>query len=105
MTFDFNTKSLKRKIRTRHAQIKIGTRYFLSSFYDKEGAWVEVLAKSTKKNGAGWPSSVSIKVLEPVGEPRAAGFYAPGSLHTVNATNLYKQIEHASAAYKYGRKV
>lgn len=78
-------------------KIVVGDTYFLSSFYDKDGAFVEVLSKSTEKNDAGWNSSVEIKILESVGDNvLAPSFYAIGKIHTVNAANLYKTRELAS---------
>lgn len=91
------------RIINRTNEIEVGKVYFLSSFYDKDGAFVKVLAKSTKKNLAGWPSSVRYEVIETVGEDRSA-FYAKGKIGTCNATNLYEQREKASAETKYGRK-
>ena len=75
--------------------IVVGDTYFLSSFYDKDGCFVKVLAKSTKKNGAGWNSSVGVEVIEPVGGDASKPRYTPGTLHNVNALNLYRQREDA----------
>jgi hypothetical protein len=91
-----------KRIIARTNEIKIGGRYFLSSFYDKDGAWVTVLSKSTKINQAGWPSSVNIEVIASVGD-HDSDYYKAGSKHTVNATNLYEKQEHASPEYKYGK--
>lgn len=76
------------RIKRRTEEIEIGGTYFLSSFYDKSGAMVKVLSKSTKLNSCGWPSSVEVEVLEPINEK--GSYYAVGSKHTVNATNLYE---------------
>lgn len=78
------------------APLTIGGTYFLSSFYDKDGAWVKIVAASTKKNGVGWNSSVEVEVIEPVGDDRSKEWHAPGTKHTVNATNLYVKREDAS---------
>jgi hypothetical protein len=83
----------------------IGDTYFLSSFHDREGANVKVLSKSTAINSCGWPSSVVVEVIEPIGYAetsyQATSSYAPGTLHTVNATNLYKQRADASPQRKF----
>lgn len=72
--------------------IVVGKTYFLSSFYDKTGAFVKVLSVSTRINRCGWPSSVEVESVEPVSDTPDAfnrTFYAPGMRHTVNASNLY----------------
>ena len=78
------------RILQRNREVRVGELYFLSSFYDVDGAWVRVLAKSDAVNSAGWPSSISIQVEEPVGSEAKRSFYAKGSIHTCNATNLHK---------------
>lgn len=90
-----STKKTNERIKARTAQIKVGETYFLSSFYDKAGAMVVVQNKSTKKNRAGWPSSVEVKVIESVGDGPGLSHYKPGGIHTVNATNLYEKREMA----------
>lgn len=80
------------KIIARTNAIVVGDKYFLSSFYDKSGAWVIVEAKSTKKNSAGWPSSVSYRVIESVDDT----YHGVGHMGTCNATNLYETREAAS---------
>ncbi len=80
----------------RTAQIEVGRTYFLSSFYDKDGCLVEVIEKSTKKNSAGWPSSVKVKVICPLGDDAGKPYYAIGTVHTCNATNLYNKRSDAS---------
>ena len=91
------------RIKAATKALKIGGKYFLSSFYDKEGAWVKVIEATTKINGAGWPSSVKVEVLEVVTErPNASyQFYKVGAIHTVNATNLYAKRENASHTAKW----
>jgi hypothetical protein len=92
-----NLKVTNLRIIARTKEIKIGQIYFLSSFYEKDGAMVEVLSKSTKLNSCGWPSSVSVKVIEPLGSDVQKPFYATGTVHSVNATNLYERREDAGA--------
>ena len=93
-------KSIFQNIRARTAEIVIGAKYFLSSFYDKDGVWVEVLKKSTKMNACGWPSSVTYKVLGHVGDPNAV-YYKIGKVGTCNATNLYSKPADASHSKKF----
>jgi hypothetical protein len=95
MVILLNKKKTVARIKARTAEIKIGETYFLSSFYDKAGAMVRVDAKSTKLNSAGWPSTVSVTVLEEIGE-NSGTFYRPGNVITCNATNLYERIEMAN---------
>lgn len=92
--------AMKRIIAATEALV-IGKTYFLSSFYDKDGCWVKVLSKSTKLNRCGWPSSVEIEVLEPVGDDKGKPYYAPGTKHSCNATNLYEKQEMAAHKVKY----
>jgi hypothetical protein len=99
-----NLKKTAARIKARTAEIKVGETYFLSSFYDKSGAMVRVEEKSTLLNKAGWPSSVTVTVLEEVGE-NAGAFYRAGNTITCNATNLYEKRENASTSAKYGRPV
>lgn len=68
--------------------IVVGNTYFKSNFYDKHGSWVVVTGKSTKINGAGWPSSVSYRVIERVGTD-SSHTDEPGYEGTCNACNLY----------------
>jgi hypothetical protein len=84
----FDTKKLARECIDRTKQIVIGNQYFLSAFYDKEGAIVKVIDKSTKVNSAGWPSTVIVKVIEQV--DTESSFYAVGKELSVNACNLYE---------------
>ena len=85
--------SAKAKIQARTDEIVVRGRYFLSSFYDKDGSWVEVLDKSHKTNSAGWPSSVTYRVLESVG---GLGAHPVGHEGICNASNLYERREDAS---------
>lgn len=91
----------KADIRKRTGEIRVGKSYFLSSFYDKDGCIVKVQSKSTAINSAGWPSSVMVKVVEPIGGDMHKDWYAPGTIHRVNATNLYEQRYKSAASYKY----
>jgi hypothetical protein len=78
-------------------KLVVGNTYFLSLFADQKGASVKVLSKSTKQNTAGWPSSVEVEVIEPIGagnlhlEPK----FAPGTRHIVSASELYTNREDA----------
>jgi len=94
-------KAINESCKKKTNALVIGNKYFLSSFYDKDGAWVEVVSKSTKPNGVGWHSSVTVKVLEPVGDSNQYGFYNPETIHTVNASNLYINREDASHKAKF----
>jgi hypothetical protein len=73
-----------------HAII-VGDRYFMSDFFEREGAFVIVKSKSTEINAAGWPSTVQVEVVEPVGYTLDFDkrYYGVGTLHNVNASNLY----------------
>ncbi len=95
-----NKKKTVARIKARTAEIVLGGTYFLSNFYDKEGAMVKVIEKSTKINSAGWPSTVKVEVLEPVGDMSefSRKYYATGTTHTCNATNLYDKREQADPA-------
>jgi hypothetical protein len=97
-----NIKAMKANSIAATNAIEIGGIYFLSSFYDKDGATVKVLSKSTKMNSAGWPSSVEIEVIEPLGGEIGKSYYAAGVARTVNASNLYKNRADASHTAKYG---
>jgi len=101
LTFDM--KVLKRHIIRRTKELKVGGRYFLSTFHDKNGAWVTVESTSTAINSAGWPSTVKVKVQEPVGDVYAP-MYKVGNTVTCNASNLYETRESASPTQKYGRR-
>jgi len=74
--------------------IEVGGTYFLSDFFDKAGATVKVLSKSTKRNTAGWNSSVEVEVTENLGADKK--HYAKGTKHSVNAGNLYQNREDAA---------
>lgn len=86
-------------------KIEIGSTYFLSSFHDKEGAFVKVINKSTEENSCGWPSQVKVEVIEAINPHNdwARKHYAPGTMHTVNACNLYTKREDASPAVKFAK--
>lgn len=92
-----NIKSLHKAVAIKHKNTEVGATYFLSHFHDKEGATVRVLSKSTKKNRAGFNSSVNIEILD-----SDCDYYKIGALHTVNAANLYKERKFASPAFKFG---
>lgn len=95
-----------KRIVTRTNALKVGGIYFLSSFYDRDGAMVKVVSKSTEINSAGWPSKVIVESIEPITETEnefQKRFYAPGTLHSVNATNLYEERGMANHKVKYSK--
>jgi hypothetical protein len=93
-----NTKAIHKAVADKHAKINVGQVYFLSNFYDVEGATVRVVSKCAKKNSAGWYSTVNVEILE-----SDYHYYKVGETHTVNATNLYEKREFASASHKFGQ--
>jgi len=99
-TVRLNTRKMAARSKARTAQIVVGNTYFLSSFYDKDGCLVKVLEKSTKTNSAGWPSTVKVEVLCPLGSDAGKDYYAIGTVHSVNATNLYEKRSDASHTRK-----
>jgi hypothetical protein len=98
-----DTRAMAEECKQKTDAIEVGARYFLSSFYDKEGAWVKVLGKSHKVNRAGWPSTVEVEVEEFVAEANVApsSHYAPGKVITVNASNLYANRADSSHRAQY----
>lgn len=99
-----NVRQLAKKVSDRTDSIVVGNTYFLSSFYDVEGAMVKVLSKSSeanakKENSCGWASSVNVQVLESI----ESDYYKIGACHTCNATNLYDNRHMASASVKFGQ--
>lgn len=102
-------KATFQKIINRTNEIEIGKTYFLSSFYDKDGAMVEIISKSTKLNKGGWPSSVIYKVIQKVGEHSIIDpkydVYSIGRIGSCNATNLYEKREMADPKNKYKNKL
>ena len=82
--------ALNNRIKNRNSQIKVGGIYFLSSFYDKDGVFVKILAKSDKVNRCGFPSTITYEVRELVGDANAS-YYTIGKVGTCNATNLYEE--------------
>lgn len=95
----FNMKALRAKVAKRHSEIQVGATYFLSNFYDKEGATVRVVSKSNKKNRCGWNSIINVEILD-----SDYHYYKIGETHTVNATNLYDARFHASPDYKFNKR-
>ena len=75
------------RIKNRNAQLEVGGTYFLSIFYDVDGVFVKVLAKSDKMNRCGFPSTITYEVIERVGA--AGGHYKIGKVGTCNSSNLY----------------
>lgn len=98
---------INRRCEARTKLINVGGIYFLSSFHDQQGAFVRVLDKSIKQNSCGWNSSVTVEVIETVNAMRPDSFhekyYAFGTVHVVNAANLYKNRTDASHAAKTRR--
>ena len=94
-------KALRKKVSDCTDKIKVGETYFLSSFYDKEGAMVKVLKKSKKKNRLGFNSTITVEVIEPL-DPTYQ-YYKVGAVHTCNATNLYEKRELAGVAAQFNR--
>jgi len=84
-------------------KLVIGKTYFLSSFYERDGAFVRVLSKSTAKNSAGWPSSIEVEVIEPIGGNTTLLHFAPGTKHIVNALNLYRERQDARPRPRFSR--
>lgn len=89
---------IRQKIRNRTSEIVKGKIYWLSSFYEKDGAYVRVLDASTKTNKAGWPSTVLYEVVEPIGDCATKEWYKPKEQRTCNATNLYENRSDSSHA-------
>ncbi|CAB4141312.1 hypothetical protein UFOVP410_151 [uncultured Caudovirales phage] len=94
-------KTLHAKVAIAHNSIVVGKTYFLSNFYDKEGATVRVISKSSKrKNRAGFYSIVNAEILE-----SDYHYYKVGEIHTVNATNLYDKRSDASASNRWNQPI
>jgi len=93
---------MKKDISDRTDEIEVGESYWLSSFHDKDGAYVKVLKKSKKQNSAGWNSTVHVAVTElDSSYPHQQESYAVGTIHTVNATNLYNDRHESSHTHKF----
>ena len=99
MKIKLNAKAIQKKCESATDKLRVGQVYFLSSFYDKEGAFVKVIEKSKTQNFGGWNSSVTVEVLDNLGFNERV--YPVGSIHSVNATNLYEKREMASHSAKY----
>lgn len=100
-----NMKATREKIIQRTNEIVVGNTYWLSSFYDKSGTYVKVLDASTKTNGAGWPSSVSYEIIEPVGDLAKDEWQQPGKVGICNASNLYENRSDSSHTKRFSREV
>ena len=95
----------QKNVMKRTDEIVVGAEYWLSSFHDVDGAYVEVLKKSKEENGAGWNSTVTVEVLQVDSTyPRHEIYYATGTIHTVNATNLYDIRHESSHTHKYRKQ-
>tara|TARA_R100000008_G_C3581603_1_gene168923 strand:+ start:404 stop:883 length:480 start_codon:yes stop_codon:yes gene_type:complete len=64
--------------------------YWISRNWEKTGAFVKILEKSTELNPAGLPSSVTVEVVKPVGA------YQLGQIKLMNATQIFDHRAHAS---------
>ena len=93
---------MKKDISDRTDEIEVGKTYWLSTFHDKDGAYVKVLMKSKKQNRAGWNSTVHVEVTElHTSYPHMEESYAKGTVRTVNATNLYDDRHESSHTHKF----
>ena len=71
-------------------ELVVGDYYWISREWEKTGAFVKILEKSTELNRVGLPSLVTVEVVKPVGA------YKLGEVKTLNATNIYNHREHSS---------
>ena len=71
-------------------ELTVGDYYWISREWEKTGAFVKILEKSTELNRVGLPSLVTVEVVKPVGA------YELGQVKTMNATNIYDHREHSS---------
>lgn len=94
-----NIDSMRKRVSDKTDSVTVGQTYFLSSFYDVEGAIVKVISKSKQENSCGWKSSVVVEVLESI----ESDYYKIGAIHTCNATNLYDNKKSASASVRFGQ--
>lgn len=93
---------MKKDISDRTDEIEVGKSYWLSTFHDKDGAYVKVSKKSKKQNSAGWNSTVHVEVTElHTTYPHMEESYAAGTIHTVNATNLYDDRHESNHTHKF----
>jgi hypothetical protein len=104
--YRINFEAMKAKSKAAIAAVEVGGVYFYSSFYDADGSLVKVLSKSELGRGGRAPS-IECQVIEPLGRDLAdyqAGrtYFAPGTIHDIAATNLYKNRADASHAAKFG---
>jgi hypothetical protein len=71
-------------------ELIVGDYYWISQDWEKTGAFVKILEKSTELNRVGLPSLVTVEVVKPVGA------YKLGQVKTMNATNIYDHRDHSS---------
>ena len=71
-------------------ELTVGDYYWISRDWEKTGAFVKILEKSTELNRVGLPSLVKVEVVKPVGA------YKLGEVKTMNATNIYDHRDHSS---------
>jgi hypothetical protein len=101
------TAAARALVLARNRELVVGRTYFLSHFYDLDGSFVVVESVSDAENRAGWPSTVTVRVVEhgtddPTSSSRRS--YPVGRVTTVNSTNLYETRESASAAARLRRR-
>jgi hypothetical protein len=75
---------------TRTEELVVDKYYWISKEWEKTGAFVKILEKSTELNRVGLPSNVKVEVVRPVGA------YELGEIKTMNATNIYDHRAHSS---------
>jgi hypothetical protein len=75
---------------TRTEELVVDKYYWISQEWEKTGAFVKILEKSTDLNRLGLPSKVKVEVVRPVGA------YKLGEIKTMNATNIYDHRAHSS---------
>ena len=92
-----NVKAIKKYAEQKTSEIVVGEIYFLSEFYDKDGAMVEVLSKPKGDND--WNTSVEYLVLEKIGT--SYDYYKVGKVGICGGQNLYKNRSDASAEAKW----
>ena len=93
----------QKKVMKRTDEIVVGAEYWLSSFHDVDGAYVEVLKKSKEENGAGWNSTVTVKLLTPVMRLITQQVqYIPSTLQTCMTFGTSRAI-HINTGIRIGR--
>jgi hypothetical protein len=75
---------------TRTEELVLDRYYWISKEWEKTGAFVKILEKSTDLNDVGLPSKVKVEVV------RSVGAYTLGMIKTMNATQIYDHRAHSS---------